>query len=198
MHLTGDLVLASASPRRRRLLERLGLDFTVQPSDVSETLPPDVAPHEQVAALAARKAQDVAPARPDALTLAADTLVAAGDDVLGKPADAEKARAMLRRLADTSHEVHTGLALAHPATDRLTRLTETTRVHFGAWDAALAEDYVGGGAPLDKAGAYGLQDPQAALFVKGIEGDYYNVVGLPLYRLRRALRQSFPDFLATT
>lgn len=189
------LVLASQSPRRRQLLERLRLPFTVQPSAVAETLPAGLAPGAAAEALARQKAHAVAPGHPEALTLGADTIVVLDEAVLEKPADAADAAAMLRRLSGRTHTVYTGLALVHPASGRSADAHEATAVTF----APLSEDeiaaYVRTGSPLDKAGAYGIQDDLGALFVSGIRGDYYNVVGLPLHRLYRMLREHFADLL---
>lgn len=189
------LVLASRSPRRRALLERLGLAFDVRPSPDDERWPEGEAPGTAVERLALEKAEAVAHAAPEALTLGADTVVVLEGTVLGKPADPEEARRMLRRLSGATHTVYTGLALVHPASGRRVTAHETTAVTF----APLTEDeiarYVATGAPLDKAGAYGIQDDAGALFVTRIEGDYYNVVGLPLHRLYRLLTAHFADLL---
>ncbi|MDX1532432.1 MAG: Maf family protein [Rhodothermales bacterium] len=189
------LVLASQSPRRRQLLERLGLTFTVQPSGAEEVLPEGAGPAEAVEVLARQKAEAVAPDHPDALTLGADTLVVLEDDVLGKPADADEAAAMLTRLAGRTHTVYTGIALLHPPSRRSVTAHEATAVTFAPLDAHEVAAYVATGSPMDKAGAYGIQDDLGALFVAGIEGDYYNVVGLPLHRLYRTLRSGFADLL---
>ena len=194
--LRAPLVLASRSPRRRALLERLGLAFDVRPSASGEAWPAGKAPGEAVALLALEKAEGVAEGAPEALTLGADTVVVLDGDVLGKPEDAAEARRMLRRLSDATHTVYTGLALVHPATGRRVTAHEATDVRF----APLSDDeiarYVATGAPLDKAGAYGIQDDHGALFVAAIAGDYYNVVGLPLHRLYRLLCDHFGDLLA--
>ena len=193
--LRAPLVLASQSPRRRALLDRLGVAFSVHPSHADEAFPPGASPADVVEALALRKAALIAPEHADALTLGADTVVVHGDDVLEKPADATEAFVMLRRLSGETHTVYSGLALVHPATDRTVTAHEATAVTF----ADLSDDeiaaYVRTGSPLDKAGAYGIQDDLGAVFVSRIEGDYYNVVGLPLHRLYRLLRDHFADLL---
>jgi septum formation protein len=190
------LVLASRSPRRQALLERLGLSFEVRPSPAEEVWPDGLAPAEGAERLAHEKAEPVAAEAPDALTLGADTVVVLGGAVLGKPANPDEARAMLRRLSGATHTVYTGIALLHPSSGRAVTAHEATAVTF----APLTEDevarYVATGSPLDKAGAYGIQDDHGALFVARIEGDYYNVVGLPLHRLYRVLRADFADLLA--
>lgn len=190
------LVLASQSPRRRQLLDRLGIPFTVEPSFAEETLPPDLAPGAAVEQLASRKAEAVAPHHPGALTLSADTIVVLEGHVLEKPAGPAEARAMLGRLAGRTHTVYTGLALVHPASARHATAHEATAVTFAPLSDEEIGAYVATGSPLDKAGGYGIQDDLGALFITGIEGDYYNVVGLPLHRLYRTLRSHFADLLA--
>jgi len=195
LELTLPLVLASQSPRRRDLLHRLGLEFEVQPSDVDESFPEDVESGEAVEIVAARKAARTALFHPDGLTLAADTVVVLGDEVLGKPVSAAHARDMLQRLSGRTHIVYTGIALAHPTSGRTVTDHEATRVTFGELDSAEISAYVATGSPMDKAGSYGIQDDYGALLVERIEGDYYNVVGLPLRCLYRTIRQHFPDLL---
>ncbi len=193
MTLTLPLILASQSPRRRRLLERLGMDFTVQVSPAEEVIPSDADPATIVQTLAVDKATPVAAQRPDALTLAADTIVAWDNTILGKPKTPDDARSMLSMLSGATHTVHTGIALLHPASDRHTTATEATQVEFGVLSDDEIDAYVSTGSPMDKAGSYGIQDDVGALFVEGIHGDYYNVVGLPLRRLYLTLRIHFPD-----
>ncbi len=195
MQLSTPLILASRSPRRRKLLEQLGLDFTVQASTVEETVTPGLSPEHIVQTLAESKALDVAASHADALTLGADTLVVLDGHVLGKPADAEEARSMLRRLSGRTHTVYTGLALVHPASRRTCTAYEATMVTFAVLEPDEIDAYVASGSPMDKAGAYGIQDDLGAVFVRRIEGDYYNVVGLPLHRLYRLLRDDFTDLL---
>ncbi len=189
------LILASASPRRRLLLERLGWPFAVQVSTADESAPAGLAPEALVEHVAERKCAPVAARHPEALTLAADTVVVLGGHVLGKPAGAAEAQATLRRLSGRTHTVYTGLALAHPATGRRAGTCEATRVTFGALTEGEIAAYVATGSPLDKAGSYGIQDAHGALFVERIEGDYYAVVGLPLRRLYLTLRTEFADLL---
>lgn len=192
------LVLASRSPRRRRLLDRVGAVFEVEPSTVNERFSPELSPEEAAETLALRKARQVASGREAVLVLGADTLVALENEILEKPDDSAQALAMLHRLAGRTHRVCTGLALVRPDTRREITAVEETRVTFAPLetsdDEELLRRYVETGDPMDKAGAYGIQDELAPLFVEGIEGDYYNVVGLPLFRLRRLLRTS-PEFL---
>lgn len=195
MKTTVPLVLASRSPRRRRLLRQLGLAFEVQPSPASEDAPDGLAPDALVKYLAEKKATPVAEAQPAALTLAADTVVALAGEILEKPTDADEARRMLRALSGRAHRVYTGIALRHPASGRKATAVEDTRVQFGTLADAEIDAYVATGGPLDKAGAYGIQGGLGALFVESITGDYYNVVGLPLRRLYRLLRDRFGELL---
>jgi len=186
------LVLASASPRRKDLLADLGLPFDVRPADVDETPQPGESPEALVARLAGSKAEAGARATgPDAVVVGADTIVAIGDDVLGKPADAVGAADMLRRLAARTHRVLTGVAVA--VTARPTALeVVTTDVTFRSLTADEIAAYVATGEPLDKAGAYGIQGQGGAL-VSSIDGPYDNVVGLPLECVRRLLAAAGMD-----
>ncbi|MGI9174407.1 MAG: Maf family protein [Rhodothermales bacterium] len=195
MNLLPPFVLASGSPRRRRLLEGLGLAFEVVVSDVEETVDPALSPEAMVQHLAQKKAAAVAASHPEALTLGADTIVVLEGDVLGKPAHEAEARAMLRGLSGATHEVYTGIALLHPRSNRCQTSYEATRVTFGALTDQEIDAYVASGSPMDKAGGYGIQDDHGALFVARIDGDYYNVVGLPLHRLYRLLRDEFTDLV---
>ncbi len=195
MRLNVPLVLASASPRRRHLLRQLGLEVIVHPSHVEETVPDALAPETVVQLLAKHKAEAVAPTYPEALTLGADTIVVLDGDILGKPGCAGEAHAMLRRLSGRTHTVYTGFALVHPASRRAVTAFEATHVTFAHLSDEEIAAYVATGAPLDKAGAYGIQDDYGALFIPRIEGDFFNVVGLPLHRLYRILRKEFKDLL---
>lgn len=196
MQLRLPLVLASRSPRRRRLLKQLGLDFSVHPSAIDEVLPASLSPAAATEAVALEKAASVAAGYPEALTLAADTIVVLGEEVLEKPSSEDEAAHMLQRLSEKTHTVYTGLALLHPAGDARLTACEATRVTFDALTPEEIEAYVATGSPLDKAGAYGIQDDFGAVFVRRIEGDYYNVVGLPLNRLFRLLMTHFRDAVA--
>ncbi len=195
MKITSPLVLASQSPRRRRLLERLGVDFTVRVSPADEVIPPGAVPREIVQTLAAEKATPIAQAEPDTLVLAADTVVALGGEILGKPRSADEATSTLRLLSGTTHTVFTGIALHHRRSGRAVTAVEATTVTFGTLTDDEIAAYVATGSPMDKAGSYGIQDDLGALFVERIDGDYYNVVGLPLRRLYLTLRGHFSDFV---
>ncbi len=177
------LVLASSSPRRRQLLEMLGLTVEVRPPHIVEERRADESPRDYVERLAREKAAAV----PGNLVLAADTTVVVDNEVLEKPADEADALRMLERLAGRTHEVITAVALR---TDGGTRqATDVTRVTFRAADQALLRDYIATGEPMDKAGAYGIQGYGAAL-VEGIEGDFFGVMGLPLRLVLDLLAQA--------
>lgn len=185
------LILASQSPRRQQLLTQMGIPFRVEPSDAeSTTVVTNLTPAEQARTLALAKARDVAGRYPDAVVLAADTIVVVDRQVLGKPAGAEEARQMLARLAGREHQVITGVAIIHQAAGRQVVVHEVTRVWIRPLGANQIEWYVRSGEPLDKAGAYAIQGLAAAL-VERIDGCYYNVVGLPLSRVVRLLEEQF-------
>ncbi len=176
-----EIILASASPRRREILQTLGIPHRIVVSDADEHLPPDITPADAVELLAGRKAAAVLPlVGEDALILAADTVVAVDDDILGKPADETDAAAMLRRLSGRVHTVYTGVALRRGG--RVMIAHEATRVHFASLSETDIAAYIATGEPADKAGAYAIQGRGVA-FVEGIEGDYFNVVGLPARRV---------------
>lgn len=195
LQFTVPFILASGSPRRKRLLEQLGLAFDVRVPDVDEGHRPDLTPADLVLKLAVDKGAVVAREHENALTLAADTVVVLDDRVLGKPSDEEEARHMLRTLSGRTHTVYTGIAVLHAESDRCVTSAVDTRVTFGELDDEEIDRYVATGSPMDKAGAYGIQDDYGALFVARIDGDYYNVVGLPLHRFYRVLRTAFTDLM---
>lgn len=170
------LVLASGSPRRRELLASLGLSFDVEVAGVDETARPGEAPRDYVLRVAREKAAAVAGRLPQALVLAADTTVALGAQILGKPADAAEAAQLLRQLSGRRHAVFTAVVLDGAA--RAEQVVETA-VSFRELSPSEIAWYAGTGEPLDKAGAYAIQGAGGA-FVRSIEGSASNVVGLPL------------------
>lgn len=185
------VVLASGSPRRREILEQIGLPFSVAVSGAEENIPEGLEPYYAVQTLAFLKAADVArSADSDAVVIGADTVVVVDDEIIGKPKDAEDAIGMLKRLSGRSHSVLTGVAVVRRSDGKSVSLTVETKVHFRKLSEAEISSYVKTGEPLDKAGAYGIQG-LGGLFVDKIEGDYYNVVGLPLSRLGRLLCEEF-------
>lgn len=178
------LVLVSASPRRAELLSRLGLPHEVRAAEVDESLRSGEAPRDAADRLARAKAEAVRVR--GAFTIGCDTLVVHRGEILGKPADAVEAIAMLRRLQGEEHSVYTGIALSAPG--RTESAVESTRVWFRSLDPSECEEYVGTEEPMDKAGAYGIQGFGAAI-VERIEGDYFNVMGLPIQRLLELFRR---------
>ena len=179
-----NIVLASSSPRRRELLSHFSVPFLVDPAAGPEDPPAGAGPEETVLTLAAAKADEVAARRPDCVVIGADTVVELDGTILGKPADRDDAFRMLRALSGREHRVYTGIAVMR-GDERLCG-AEMTRVFFREMTDREINAYIDSGEPMDKAGAYGIQG-KAALFVEAIEGDYYNVVGLPLCRLGRML-----------
>ena len=183
-----DLILASASPRRRELLERIGLRFSVESADADETLLPGLSAKNQVMRLSRIKADAVAALHSgEPVILSADTVVVLDGKILGKPADTEDARQMLLSLSGRTHHVLTGVTVRRGKYHD-TRCEET-EVRFGALSAKEIDSYIATGEPMDKAGAYGIQG-LASVFVSGISGDYYNVMGLPLHTCTAMLRQA--------
>lgn len=182
------LVLASASPRRRELLAGLGLELAVRPAAIDETPRLAEPPRDHVLRLAEEKAAAVAAtAAADEVVLAADTIVVLDDEILGKPADDADAALMLRRLADRRHQVLTAVAVVTGGGEHRLAAVEATTVRFAALSDAEIDWYVATGEPRDKAGAYGIQG-LGSLFVDSIEGNYANVVGLPIPLVYRLLR----------
>jgi septum formation protein len=180
------LILASASPRRVALLKQVGAEFTVADPGPDRAWPRDAEPRHGVRALALDKAQRIAARRPGAVVIGADTIVVARGVRLGKPATSAEARLMLSRLQGRTHEVWSGIAVVSDGERRTS--AECTKVRFARMSEDEITAYVASGESLDKAGAYGIQG-LAAAFIRGIEGDYFNVVGLPLERLRRVLAE---------
>jgi len=180
------IVLASSSPRRRALLSDLRLVFAVEPAAFDEASVPVTAPEEWVKALADGKALDVARRHPEALVIGADTIVVIDGQILGKPKDQADARRMLKLLSGRTHRVFTGVSLRHLSSGRRLVEVEATDVTFGSLTDDVITRYIATGEPMDKAGAYAIQGYGATL-VQSIRGCYFNVVGLPLYRLARML-----------
>lgn len=178
------IILASASPRRQEILKEQGYDFQVVPSTCEEIVNPTLAPVEVAKSLAKQKAQDVAKAYPADTVIGADTIVVNGDKILGKPHSEQEAFDMLRSLAGKAHQVITGVAVVRDG--KCENYAEVTNVHFFPLTDEEIWEYVETGEPMDKAGSYGIQG-LGGLFVKEIEGDYLNVVGLPVERLKEIL-----------
>jgi len=193
--LHAPLILASASPRRKKLLEQLGADFRVVVSAFDEeAVPTHIPPPEYVQTLAKSKALHVAETLGEsAIVIGADTTVVLHGYILNKPHDAADAVRMLSMLSNRTHEVFTGIALVECASDGsiVNTITDVSRteVRFRQLSTEEIRGYVAGGSPLDKAGSYGIQDDFGAVFVEGIHGCYNNVVGLPLALLYRRLQE---------
>jgi len=180
------VILASASPRRRELLERAGLVFEIAHSPAEEIHDASIPPEELCETNAALKAEAVAALRPEATVIGADTLVFIDGEPLGKPADLDEARAMLRRLAGRAHRVCTGVCVIFPD-GRRELFHDTTEVTFLPLDEAAIDAYLSIANPLDKAGAYGIQE-YGERIISGISGSYENVMGLPVGMVMGALR----------
>ncbi len=181
-----NLILASNSPRRRDILSSLGFAFSVEPSLFEERRKGGLSPHDTALAFALGKARDVALRHPDCLVLGADTVVALGETVLGKPKDEADARRMLRLLSGREHTVYTGVALVGPSYERSTVVG--TAVRFLPLSDETVEGYVASGLPMDKAGAYGIQDGWP--LVGSICGSYTNVVGLPAEEVGTMIKEA--------
>ncbi|MFB5662880.1 Maf family protein [Alteribacillus sp. HJP-4] len=179
-----SLILASQSPRRKELLEQAGYTFTTKKSEASEHVSDESTPAEAVEELAARKAEASHNIDETAVIIGADTVVAIKNDILEKPSDTEEARAMLKRLSGATHSVYTGVAVKSENDIEIFHVK--TDVTFYKLEDGMLEAYLSTDEPYDKAGAYGIQG-KGRLFVRRIEGDYFNVVGLPIARLAREL-----------
>ena len=180
-----QVILASASPRRRELLKKVFPAFAVIPTEVEEIVPEGTKPMEQSEYLAMIKARPLAEQYPDALVIGSDTTVLVDGIVLGKPRDAEEAKAMLRLLSGRTHVVCTGCCLYYKG--RAVRFTESTEVEFYPMTEEEIDAYVASGDPMDKAGAYGIQSG-AGIYIKGIRGDYDTVMGLPAARIYQEIK----------
>lgn len=181
------MILASQSPRRRQILKEAGFEFRTLPSSFDESLVDERDPRRLVLRLASGKAQQVCPnAETGEVVIGSDTVVVLGGTVLGKPKGPEDARSMLRNLSGATHEVLTGVSLWRDGHEE-SSFVETTPVTFWPLSDEEIDAYVASGEPFDKAGSYGIQG-RGRLFVKGIVGDFYNVVGLPVARLARELK----------
>ena len=180
------IILASASPRRKELLTLAGIEYDVIVSQCDETLPDGITPDKAVEELAKQKAEDVFSRNSDAMVIAADTVVALGNTILGKPKDEEDAFNMLSSLSGRRHTVFTGVCIR--TKDKTDIFHVATEVEFYDLTEKEIRDYIATKEPMDKAGAYGIQG-KGFVLVKGIHGDYFNVVGLPLAETVRHLNK---------
>lgn len=189
MKLLKPLVLASQSPRRIHLMRQLGIDAEVVPSRVDEVFRANEMPEANVMRLALDKALDVAGRYSDAIVVGADTTVVLDTLLLAKPSDAADAKQMLGMLSGRTHTVFTGIALVDRPSGKFVVDCEATQVTFRQITEDEIDEYVAGGSPFDKAGAYGIQDDYGAVFVTRIDGCFYNVVGFPLSRFYSRLKE---------
>lgn len=184
-----ELILASQSPRRRELLSLFRLPFVIRVADIDESMNAGASVYDEVARLSREKALAVSRAEDD-IVVAADTIVVCEGSVLGKPHSAEEAVQMLSLLSGRYHQVMTGMTVLRG--QRMVSCTEVTDIHFRELSQKEIAAYVATGEPMDKAGAYGIQGG-AALFAEKMVGDYYNVMGLPVCRLRLILNELAPE-----
>ena len=189
-----QLILASASPRRKELLGLFHIPFTIRIADIDETMDETKAPFDEVARVSRLKALAV-PREADDIVIAADTIVVCEGKVLGKPKSEEEAVQMLQLLSGRDHQVMTGCTVARA--DVSVTFTEVTDLHFRTLSQKEIENYVASGEPMDKAGSYGIQGG-AALFCERMVGDYYNVMGLPVCRLGQTLKRLAPEVMEDT
>ena len=184
------LILASNSPRRRELLEQIGVEFEVIPSNAEEKITKQE-PSEVVEELSRQKAEDVAASVEDGIVLGADTVVCQNGQIMGKPTDEADAKQMLQKLQGEEHSVYTGVTIlvkANGAVQHVQTFSQETKVYVYEMTDEEIDRYIATGEPMDKAGAYGIQGRFAA-YVEGIEGDYNNVVGLPVSAVWQELKE---------
>ncbi len=189
------IILASASPRRKEILEKTGLKFRTDESDYEEKMVSGLKPHELAVLLSRKKARVVARRYRDAIIIAADTVVVLRGRLFGKPRDAEEARKMLKALSGKSHYVITGFTIIDTEIKKELSRSIETKVFFKRLSAVEIEAYIRSGEPLDKAGAYGIQG-LGAVIVKKMEGDFFNVMGLPLNAVVESLKKFGINVLA--
>ncbi len=186
-----EIILASASPRRRELMSTAGFDFTVEVSDVDESVPDGTPPQEAALITARRKTAAVAKKHPDCIVVGADTIVVLDNEIMGKPADRADAKKMITSLSGRTHTVITGVCVMCGGME--ISFAESTGVEFYALTEKEIDAYVATGECDDKAGAYGIQG-KGCVLVRGINGDYFNVVGLPIARTSRAIYEIIEAF----
>jgi len=187
------IVLASNSPRRRELLEMIGINFEVIPDNTPEPINRDMIPKDVVCQLAEFKGKNVSKKigkSENAIIIAADTVVVIDNEIMGKPKNDNDALKMLLKLSGNVHCVYTGVYVLDTETDNFVSFCEKTEVFFKKLDIDEIKDYIITGEPMDKAGAYGIQN-LGSLFVEKINGDYFNVVGLPISKLGEVLKKNF-------
>lgn len=189
MLTTKKIILASSSPRRKSLLQQIGLHFETRENGVNETLDESKPPEENVLRLSYEKALAVSKSIQDGIIIGVDTIVVLDNQLLGKPANADDAEKMLKLLSGREHKVFTGFTFFEKPSERYSSDLEVTSVKFRTLEDEEIQEYVRSGSPLDKAGAYGIQDDFGAVFVERINGCFYNVAGLPLPKFYVALKR---------
>jgi len=185
-----EIILASASPRRKEILQNTKLKFEIQKSEIEEAVFEEESPESMVVRLAYEKAFDVAQKNRDKLVIGADTIVVLGDEVLGKPKDEEEAFDMIQKLSNKTHRVITGISLINLKKGIVVNDYQVSYVTFKDLSEDSIKDYINTKESLDKAGGYGIQG-YGALLVEGIQGDYFNIVGLPISKLSDLLKDHF-------
>jgi len=181
------IILASQSPRRKQLLEQIGLKFEIDPSNYEEDMSLKMEPNKLAEFLSLGKAKDVARRHKDSIIISADTIVAIDGEVFGKPKTSERAKYMLQKLSGRGHSVITGFAIIDTETGKEISKSVETKVYFKNLSEKEIDAYIATGEPLDRGGGYAIQG-LAALFVEKIEGDYFNIVGLPILALTTELK----------
>lgn len=185
-----EIILASASPRRKEILQNTKLKFEIQKSDIEEVILENESPESMVVRLAYEKAYDVAQKNKDKLVIGADTIVALDNEVLGKPKDKEEAYQRIKKLSNKTHKVITGISLINISHGMVVNDYVVSLVTFKDLSEDSIKDYINTNESLDKAGAYGIQG-YGALLVDNIQGDYFNIVGLPISKLSDLLKDHF-------
>ena len=191
-----DIILASKSPRRREILENTKVRFSVKESQIDEIIKVNESPKETVMRLAYEKALDVASSNNDSLVIGADTIVVINEQILGKPRNEEEAYNMIKLLSGKTHYVITGFALINLSLNKKVIDCEVSQVTFKELSEECIKDYINTKESLDKAGAYGIQG-YGGLLVKNIQGDYFNIVGLPISKISDCLKDYFKINLFT-
>ncbi|KHS56786.1 MULTISPECIES: Maf family protein [Terrisporobacter] len=191
-----DIILASKSPRRREILENTKVRFSVKESQIDEIIKVNESPKETVMRLAYEKALEVANSNKDSLVIGADTIVVINEQILGKPKNEEEAYNMIKLLSGKTHYVITGFALINLSLNKKVIDCEVSQVTFKELSEECIKDYINTKESLDKAGAYGIQG-YGGLLVKNIQGDYFNIVGLPISKISDCLKDHFKINLFT-
>lgn len=189
LDLKYGIILASGSPRRKKLLEQIGLNFDVVPADIDEDDIYEQDPAKFVVELASRKANHVAKFNTDKIVIGSDTTVYLNEQLLNKPITEQGAYEMLTRLSGKTHQVYTGVALVHHSADKSANFYAKTDVTFRELGEREKYAYIATGSPMDKAGSYGIQDDFGSVFVEKIVGCYYNIVGFPLSKFYEEIKK---------